>query len=73
MKAHFGFRILILVTILGGSLFGTTAFGATAERQQAQAKLLDHAEASNKAALRHTSSMVFLCQFLCNFGCWTDR
>jgi hypothetical protein len=41
MKALFGFRTLILMFLLATP----TLFGAAAERQQAQARLLDHAEA----------------------------
>lgn len=41
MKAHFGFRDLILISALAAPAL----FGAAAERQQAQAQLLDHAEA----------------------------
>ena len=41
MKAYFGFRTLILTFALAAPAL----FGAAAERQQAQAQLLDHAEA----------------------------
>ncbi len=41
MKAHFGFRTLILMSVLAAPAL----FGAAPERQQAQAQLLDHAEA----------------------------
>jgi len=41
MKAHFGFRTLILISAVASPAL----FGAAAERQQAQAQLLDHAEA----------------------------
>jgi hypothetical protein len=40
MKAHFGFRILIVMSALAAPAL----FGAAPERQQAQAQLLDHAE-----------------------------
>ncbi len=41
MKAHLGFRIIVLMSALAASAVS----GAAAERQQAQAQLLDHAEA----------------------------
>jgi hypothetical protein len=41
MKAHFGFRTLILMS----ALVAPALLGAAAERLQAQAQLLDHAEA----------------------------
>ena len=40
MKAYFGFRTLILMSALAAPVL----FGAAAERQRAQAQLLDHAE-----------------------------
>ena len=41
MKAYFGFRTLIVISALAAPAL----FGAAGERQQAQAQLLDHAEA----------------------------
>jgi hypothetical protein len=41
MKAHFGFRTLILMSALAAPAL----LGAAAEREQVQAQLLDHAEA----------------------------
>ena len=41
MKAHLGFRIIVLMSAVAASAVS----GAAAERQQAQAQLLDHAEA----------------------------
>lgn len=41
MKAHLGFRTIVLMSALAASAVS----GAAAERQQAQAQLLDHAEA----------------------------